>query len=110
MNAEQLTGQLRTALAFGGPLAAVILSKTGWTQGDYELYLQAFLFFVPPLVAAAWSWWIKRDAAQITDAIATVENKTLGLKLVVTNDRVAPEAAVDASNDPNRPKVENATP
>lgn len=102
-NSAQIAGQLRTLLAAGGPLAAIVLAKTGISASDYALYLEAALAIVPPLIAAAWSWWAKRDAA----IVAHVESIP-GVKLVVTNPNIAPTAAVDAAEDHSRFKVEMA--
>lgn len=83
-NATQIAGQLRTALAAGGPIAAIILAKTNVSAGDYMLYLEAFLAIAPPLIAAAWSWWAKRPAA-LVKAASTVPGAT-----VVTDESASP--------------------
>lgn len=101
INQQQIAGQLRTLLAAGGPIAAIVLAKTGISADDYALYLEAALAIGPPLIAAAWSWWAKRDAA----VVARIE-ATPGVKLIVTNPNTAPAAIVEAAEDPTRGKVD----
>lgn len=92
-NQSQIAGQLRTALAAGGPIAALIMSKTGISQEDYGLYLELALYIVPPLIAAVWSYIAKRDAAIVKAAA-----KVPGATVVVDQDR-APPAVKDIAQD-----------
>ena len=98
-NASQIAGQLRTALAAGGPIAALILARTGISADDYALYLEAALAIVPPLVAAAWSWWAKRSAG-LVKAAGKVDGAT-----VVVDQAKADPAVVAAAQDPAHPDV-----
>lgn len=92
-NQSQIAGQLRTALAAGGPIAAIILAKTGWSLGDYQMYLELALYIVPPLVAAVWSYVAKRDASLVSAA-----GKVEGAKVVVDTEVASPAVAAVAEN------------
>lgn len=96
MNSEQIAGQLRTALAAGGPLAAAILSRTGWSDDDYALYVEIAVALVPPLIAAVWSWFAKTDkptlaaASKVAGATVVVDEATAsaGAKAAVADDKL----------------------
>ncbi len=96
--AVQIAGQLRTALAAGGPIAAIILAKTNVSASDYMLYLEAFLAVAPPLIAAAWSWYAKRPAA-LVKAASAVTGAT-----VVTDENASPAVKAIAES-PHAPDV-----
>jgi hypothetical protein len=83
LNQQQVGAFLRTGLAAGGPLGALILSQTHMAQSDYDLYVNAFLFCFP-LVAAGWGWVANRRAAQV--------------KAVEQNPDVATVVVKDAAN------------
>lgn len=65
INQQQVAGWLRALLAAGGPLAALVLSKTGMSQDDWMLYTEVALVVIPPLVVAVWGWYSSRKATQI---------------------------------------------
>lgn len=103
MNSEQIAGQLRTALAAGGPLAAAILSRTGWSDADYRLYVEIAVAVVPPVAAAVWSWFAKTDkptlarASKVPGAEITIDEKTAsaGAKAAVADDKLPNVKAKD---------------
>lgn len=103
-NQAQIAGQVRTALAAGGPISAVILAKTGWSQGDYELYLEVFLYVVPLLIAAIWSYVAKRPD-NLVRAAATVQGATvvvdrtasLAVQDVARKDNTAPDVMTESA-------------
>lgn len=99
-NPSQIAGQLRLALAAGGPLAAVILKKTGWAAGDYELYLELFLYVVPPIIAAVWSW-IGRSAGRVLSDASKIEGAT-----VVVDPKVASSSVLKAVANEKLPDVQ----
>lgn len=108
MNTEQIAGQLRTALAAGGPLAAAILSRTGWSDADYRLYVEIAVAVVPPVVAAVWSWVAKTDRATIAQASKVpgaeiqVDEKTAsaGARAAVADEALPNVTARDANPRP----------
>ena len=65
MNQQQIAAWLRVTLAAGGPIAALIIAKTGITQADYVSYLELALALVPGAIAAGWSWYRNRSDVQI---------------------------------------------
>ena len=101
-NQAQIAGQLRTALAAGGPIAAFILSKTGWASTDYSLYLEMALYVLPPLIAAVWSYIAKRSD-NLVRAAATVQGATVvidktasvAVQEVAKSDNTAPDVKTE---------------
>jgi hypothetical protein len=97
-NQTQIAGQLRTALAAGGPIAAFALSKTGWSQADYAMYMEMALYILPPLIAAVWSYVAKRDG-NLIKAASKVEGATVvvdatasaAVQAVAKHDNTAPD-------------------
>jgi len=65
LNRQQIEGFLKIGLGVGGPIGAIILSKSGISQSDYVLYLEAALYIVPPVGASIWAWISNRKASQI---------------------------------------------
>ncbi|MGE3712317.1 MAG: hypothetical protein AB7G35_21940 [Hyphomicrobiaceae bacterium] len=98
MTSEQIAGQLRTALAAGGPLAAAILSRTGWSDADYRLYVEIAVAVVPPIAAAVWSWLAKTDKATLAQAA-----KVPGATVVV--DKASASAGAKAALAEKLPDV-----
>ena len=91
-NQSQIAGQLRTALAAGGPIAAFILSKTGWASADYSMYLEMALYVLPPLIAAVWSYIAKRSD-NLVRAASTVQGAT-----VVTDETASASVKAVSAN------------
>lgn len=98
LNQSQIAGQLRTALAAGGPIAAFILAKTGWAPADYSMYLEMALYVLPPLVAAVWSYIAKRSD-NLVRAASTVQGAT------VVIDRTASVAVQEVAKSEAAPDV-----
>lgn len=65
LNQQQVRTWLQLALSAGGPFAAIILSKTGVSEGDYALYVNLALAFLPGVIVGAWSWYSNRKVAQV---------------------------------------------
>jgi hypothetical protein len=67
VNQQQIASFLRMLLSAGGPLAALILTKTGMTHEDYDMYVAVALAFIPPIGAAIWGWYDNRKIKQVTN-------------------------------------------
>lgn len=80
INQQQVAAWLRLTLAAGGPIGALILSKTGVTASDYGLYYEAALALLPGLIVTIWSWFRNRHATEVN----IVENKIDGVVVTPT--------------------------
>ena len=97
-NKQQVTSFLAIGLAVGGPVGAVILKLTGLTPADYQLYVNAALFVLPPAAAVIYSWF----GAKKDKLVAAVEKLPEVATVVVkdeTNGKLGQMAASD--NHPN---------
>lgn len=65
LNQQQIAAWLRITFAAGGPIAALIISKTGISTSDYLMYLEVGLAIIPGTIAAALSWYRNREDQQI---------------------------------------------
>lgn len=101
VNRQQIEGQLRTALAAGGPIAALILSKSGMSATDYALYAELAIAILPGLIVAGWSWWTHRTANQVKTA-GNIEGVTVTVDASNAN---VPAAAVAVAIDPKIDRV-----
>jgi hypothetical protein len=79
MNQQQIGALLRTGLAAGGPLGALILQQSHMARDDYDLYVNALLFFLP-FVSAIWGWAAHRRTTQIKAVEAIPEVATVVVK------------------------------
>ena len=99
LNQQQVRNWLQVTLSAGGPFAVLILNKTGMSEGDYTLYVNLALAFVPGLVVVVWGWYSNRKAQQVKDAAATP-----GVQVHVDTAAATPEVAAVAT-DPKVPDV-----
>lgn len=83
MNKQQVTNWLQTSLAASGPIAALILTKTGISVNDYTLYLEVVLMLVPGLIVAGFGWYRNRTDTQIK-----ITKDLPGVARVVVSDSV----------------------
>ncbi len=102
-NQQQVAGWLRAALAAGGPISALVLSKTGISSEDWALYTEAALAIVPPLAVAIWSWYSSRKTTQIKSVQATP-----GVQVHV--DPVVAAPAVVAMSESQDPSLKDVVP
>lgn len=65
INQQQVAGWLRITLSASGPIAALVLSKTGISAADWALYTEIALAIIPGLAVAVWSWHRNRKATQV---------------------------------------------
>jgi hypothetical protein len=65
LNKQQVIDWLRVTLAAGGPIAALILSRTGISQAEYALYFELAVAVLPGLIVAVWGWYRNRKTTQI---------------------------------------------
>ena len=98
MNRHQVYASLQVALATSGPLGALILKYSGMPQHEFELWVSAALFVVPPLAAGVWGW-IERNHRNTIAAASQIE----GTKVLVSP--TAPPGAQAALRDDRLPYV-----
>lgn len=65
INQQQVGDWLRNTLAASGPIAALIIARTGISQGEYALYMEVALAILPGAIVSAWGWYRNRKATQI---------------------------------------------
>lgn len=94
INSQQVAGWLRTVLAAGGPLGALILAKSGISQTDWAMYLEVILVIVPPVAVAIWSWFRNRVSTQ-AKLVSQVDGQQ-----VHVDPKLAPASVVSMANDP----------
>ena len=105
MNAEQINGLIRTLLTAGGPIAG-LLALYGLPADKVTAWLSIATIVLPPIFSFLWSLHEKRTDAQL----ARVEAMP-GVKIGVdtSESSPAPQAAIDAANNPTRTKIESVT-
>jgi hypothetical protein len=113
LNQQQIAMAMRLALGVGGPLAALIMAKTGMSEGDYTLYLNAALAVVPPIGALVWGWFANRKATQVANVehmpeVATIvvkdgANGALGL-MAATANNAHPNIVTETQNEADAKK------
>src|SRR5882672_9809158 len=96
-NQQQIASALRVVLGTGGPIAAIILAKTGVTEGDYTMYMNAALVVVPPIAAFLWGWYSNRKVALVANvAQMPAEDQHAALNKLSDVDKVKIVEAVPA--------------
>lgn len=71
LNQQQVRNWLQVTTAAGGPLAALILSKTGITEGEYTLYVSLALAILPGAIVVVWGWFSNRMVTQVKEVSQT---------------------------------------
>jgi hypothetical protein len=64
MNLDQIQSLIRTLLAAGGPIAALLV-QYGMPQDKVSIWISIALVVLPPVVAAVWGIITKTDAAKV---------------------------------------------
>lgn len=64
MNLDQVQSLIRTLLAAGGPIAALLV-QYGMPSDKVSIWISLALAVVPPVVAAVWGVIAKTDAAKV---------------------------------------------
>lgn len=67
LNQQQLAVGIKVALAAGGPIYNLALTKLHLTQGDYGLYADLASYLLPPIIVYGWAWWSNRRSAQVAN-------------------------------------------
>lgn len=98
LNQQQIMGWLRIALASGSPLGALILQKSGISQGDYTLYVEAALYVAGPATSMVLTWFAHRKERQVLNVKAMPEVATIVVK-DMANGAVGRLAADPANPD-----------
>lgn len=96
LNQQQIRNWLQVATAAGGPFAALILTKTGITEGDYTLYVNLALAILPGAIVAVWGWTSNRMVTQVKEVA-----ETQGIQVHVdTQDAGTPKDLVALAKGP----------
>ncbi len=96
INQQQVEGWLRATLAAGGPIAALVLSKTGIAADDYAMYVEIALIFIPGAVSWVWSWYSHKTSNQV--------------ELIARLSALEQQAALNKVSDVAKVKIAEALP
>jgi hypothetical protein len=103
LNQQQVAGWLRITLSASGPIAALVLSKTGISAADWALYTEVALSLLPGLIVAVWSWYRNRTATQVKLVEAIPEVATVVIKDEARN------SVGELAQDPAHPNIVTET-
>lgn len=77
---DQLKGQLTLLFGLSGPVAALIMNKTGLSSEEYQIWFNALLPALTMGLAASLQWWRDRKASRIKSVLAMPEIATVVVK------------------------------
>lgn len=119
---DTIYAAMKFGLVGGGPIGAIVLRYTHLSMDDWNLWLQAGLFVVPPTIAGFMEWLDKRKAGKIAAASklseadvrsalpqlsdstkALILNAVPNVETIVVNDNATGDLGVlaDSNTHPN---------